>query len=75
MPRTFLTFTIAVGLFSACGGPTSPSPSATACNPQLASARVALPFFGKPFSGEFPVGNLFDHDKPFVFADTDNHYL
>jgi murein DD-endopeptidase MepM/ murein hydrolase activator NlpD len=74
MPRAILTFTIAVGLFSACGGPTSPSPSATACNPQITSARVALPFFSKPFSGDFPIGNFFDHDKPLVFDDS-NGYL
>jgi murein DD-endopeptidase MepM/ murein hydrolase activator NlpD len=23
-----------------------------------------LPIFGRPFDGEFPVGNFFDHDKP-----------
>ena len=26
-------------------------------------------FFSKPFSGDFPVGNVFDHDKLFVFSD------
>ena len=75
MPRAFLTVTIALGLFSACGGPTSPSPSATACNPQVTSARVALPFFSKPFQGEFPIGNLFDHDKPLVFNDSNGYLL
>ena len=75
MPRAFFALAIPVGLFSASRGPTSPSPSATACNPQVTSARVALPFFSKPFSGEFPIGNLFDHDKPLVFNDSNGYLL
>src|SRR4051812_31632333 len=74
MPRAFFALAIAVCLLSACRGPISPSPSATACNPQVMSARVALPFFSKPFSGDFAIGNLFDHDKALVFNDS-NGYL
>ena len=36
--------------------------------------RAAMPFFSKPFVGDFPIGNLFDHDKPLVFSDS-NGYL
>jgi murein DD-endopeptidase MepM/ murein hydrolase activator NlpD len=38
------------------------------------SAHTANPIFSKPFRGDFPTGNLFDHDKPIPFAD-DNAYL
>jgi murein DD-endopeptidase MepM/ murein hydrolase activator NlpD len=47
-----------------CSGLTSPSPLATACNPSASSARFAAPIFDRPFAGDFPTGNLFDHDKP-----------
>src|SRR5688572_13845502 len=68
--------TLAVAMTAACGssGLTSPSPAATACNPTASSARSANPIFGKPFRGDFPTGNLFDHDKPVPFADS-NSYL
>ena len=36
---------------------------------------TALPFFIKPFAGDFPTGNLFDHDKPGVFEDTNGYLL
>ena len=36
---------------------------------------MALPFFSKPFSGDFPIGNLFDHDKPLVFNDSNGYLL
>jgi murein DD-endopeptidase MepM/ murein hydrolase activator NlpD len=67
--------TLAVAM-TACGssGPTSPSPAATACNPTASSARTANPIFSKPFRGDFPTGNLFDHDKPVPFGDS-NAYL
>jgi murein DD-endopeptidase MepM/ murein hydrolase activator NlpD len=42
----------------------SPSPAATACNPNASSARFTAPLFNRPFAGDFPTGNLFDHDKP-----------
>jgi murein DD-endopeptidase MepM/ murein hydrolase activator NlpD len=60
----------------ACSGPTGPSPIATACNPTAATARLSMPFLTRPFAGDFPIGNHFDHDKPFVFADADaNGYV
>ena len=62
-------------LAAGCTGPTAPSPQATACNPSAASARVAQPLFSRPFSGDFPTGNLFDHDTPFVFADANGYQI
>ena len=69
---------IGVGLvtMAACsGGLTSPSPAATACNPTPSSARTANPIFSKPFRGDFPTGNLFDHDKPLPFGDGNSYAL
>ena len=34
-----------------------------------------MPFFSKPFAGDFPIGNLFDHDKPLVFNDSNGYLL
>ncbi len=34
-----------------------------------------MPFFSKPFVGDFPIGNLFDHDKPLVFSDSNGYLL
>ena len=65
----------ALTLAIACSGPTSPSPIATSCNPTAATARVAAPFFSRPFAGDFPNGNHFDHDKPLPFADTNGYVL
>ena len=56
------------------GGLTGPSPVAIACNPSESTARIAMPIFGRPFNGDFPNGNLFDHDKPLYTGDT-NGYL
>ena len=36
------------------------------CDPTAASSNRALPLFSKPFAGDFPVANMFDHDKPSV---------
>ena len=50
---------------AACGvGLVSPSPVATACMPTESTARIATPMFDRPFAGDFPTGNLFDHDNP-----------
>lgn len=65
----------ALALASGCSGPTSPSPAATACNPTASSAQTASPFFNRPFRGEFPLGTLFDHDKPVPFGDGNNYVL
>ena len=62
-------------LVMACSGPTNPSPIATACNPSAATARLATPFFSKPFAGDFPTGTHFDHDKPFIFEDANGYVL
>lgn len=59
----------AVVLAMACSRLTGPSPLATLCNPTAATANQAFPFFIKPFAGDFPNGNLFDHDKPIGFDD------
>lgn len=61
-------------VIAACRGLTSPSPVATACSPSETTARIAMPIFGRPFTGDFPNGNLFDHDKPVYTGDT-NGYL
>lgn len=34
-----------------------------------------MPFFSRPFAGDFPTGNLFDHDKPLVFNDSNGYLL
>ena len=63
-------------LLAGCsGGPTSPSPAATACNPTASSARVAKAIFSKPFAGDFPTGTLFDHDKPISYEDSNSYSL
>jgi hypothetical protein len=74
MPRAVVSLLMLSGVFSGCRGPASPSTITAACNPSDATARVAMPFFSKPFAGDFPLGNLFDHDKPLVFSDS-NAYL
>ena len=75
MPRAIILLVAGVVSSAACNHLTSPSPQATACNPSAASARVAQPLFSRPFSGDFPTGNLFDHDKPFVFADANGYQI
>ena len=67
---------VALVVLAGCsGGLTSPSPTATACNPTASSARIANPIFSKPFRGDFPTGNLFDHDKPLPFGDGNSYAL
>jgi murein DD-endopeptidase MepM/ murein hydrolase activator NlpD len=34
-----------------------------------------MPFFSRPFAGDFPTGDLFDHDKPLVFNDSNGYLL
>jgi len=34
-----------------------------------------MPFFSRPFAGDFPTGNLFDHDKPLAFNDSNGRLL
>ena len=34
-----------------------------------------MPFFSKPFRGDFPTGTLFDHDKPIPFGDGNSYSL
>ena len=75
MPRAIVSLLILGGVLSGCGGPSSPSPIGVACNPSATSARAATSFFGKPFAGDFPIGNLFDHDKPLVFDDSNGYLL
>jgi len=49
---------------SCATGPTFPSPRSWSCNPSATSATDVVEFFRSPFDGTYPVGNLFDHDKP-----------
>ncbi len=68
----------AVVLAIACSGttgPTGPSPTAASCNPTASTSRFATPFFIKPFAGDFPTGNMFDHDKPLIFEDSNGYLL
>ncbi len=76
MPRPWRLAVIAAAFaVAACKGPTAPTAQATACNPTATTARQVQPLFSKPFGGEFPLGNLFDHDKPFVFEDTNGYQI
>src|SRR5262245_42009912 len=60
---------------TACtSGLTDPSPVSASCNPTALSAVTAVPLFGRPFAGDYPVGNFFDHDKP-VDNDTNGYVL
>ena len=42
--------------------------------PQPASANAVLPISSRPFAGAFPIGNLFDHDKP-IDGDANGYVL
>ena len=75
MPRAVASILMLTGVFSGCGGPASPSTVTAACEPSATTARAAMPFFSKPFAGDFPIGNLFDHDKPLVFDDSNGDVL
>jgi murein DD-endopeptidase MepM/ murein hydrolase activator NlpD len=74
-PARLIAVAIAI-VAAACGnGLTGPSPVATNCNPTESTARVAMPMFGRPFAGDFPTGNLFDHDTPVDFTGADGDLL
>ena len=45
------------------------------CAPSAATANASLPIFGPPFTGERPVGNVFDHDLPLAFDDANTYQL
>jgi murein DD-endopeptidase MepM/ murein hydrolase activator NlpD len=64
-----------LALVSCGSGPTSPSQLATECHPTASSAKTASPTFNRPFRGDFPIGDLFDHDKPVPFGDGNNYLL
>jgi len=66
---------LAIVIAGCHSGLTDPSPVATACNPSAATARIAMPFFRRPFIGDFPTGNLFDHDRPLGFEDGNGRLL
>jgi murein DD-endopeptidase MepM/ murein hydrolase activator NlpD len=69
-----LTIVVSAAAALACSsGLTDPSPESAACGPVSTSANAALPIFGRPFNGAFPIGNFFDHDKP--VADANNGYV
>jgi murein DD-endopeptidase MepM/ murein hydrolase activator NlpD len=75
MPIRVWTALVLLALGGCGSGPTSPSPVSTACTPTASSARAASPAFYRPFQGEFPTGNLFDHDKPIPFGDGNNYVV
>ena len=63
------------GVTLACAnGLTAPSAASASCNPASATANAVLPMFGRPFAGDFPTGNFFDHDKP-VDGDANGYVL
>jgi murein DD-endopeptidase MepM/ murein hydrolase activator NlpD len=75
MRHGFRYLVLAGSLASACtSGLTNPSPASAACEPSPASANGYVPLFGPPFSGAFPTGNFFDHDKP-VEGDANGYVL
>src|SRR5687767_12847758 len=77
MCRALTVIVVAIVGWAACGRNTltSPSPEAAACIPSAGSAQVSQPFFSRPFNGDFPVGNLFDHDKPVAFEDANGYQI
>jgi murein DD-endopeptidase MepM/ murein hydrolase activator NlpD len=75
MRRAVVSLLVLGGALGGCGGLSTPSPITGACDPSATTARAAMPLFGKPFVGDFPVGNLFDHDKPLVFGDSNGYLL
>ena len=44
------------------------------CTPTAATAESRLEIFSRPFEGEHPRGNVFDHDRP-ILSEDDNGYL
>ncbi len=77
-PRTTIAVTIVLAvLLTACSGGDSfdgpaledePAPRPSAGSP-------TLPFFVKPFRGEYALLNYFDHARPNAFADTNGYQL
>ncbi len=46
-----------------------------AVRPRPGPRNQTLPILQKPFAGEFPLGNFFDHELPFEFTDTNGYQL
>jgi len=65
-PRGLSSLGVACALatITCSSGLVDPSAESAACGPVSTSANAALPIFGRPFEGSFPIGNFFDHDKP-----------
>ena len=87
MRRLLLTAAVsgcAVTMLASCGGGSggsgatpAPSPApipAPTPVPPTPPARV-VPFFDKPFAGEYVVGNFFDHSVPKEFVDTNGTFV
>ncbi len=47
----------------------------TSCAPAAATAQSRLEIFDRPFIGEYPVANTFDHDLPLLFEDRNDYLL
>ena len=45
------------------------------CAPSAASAESRLEIFSRPFEGEHPTGNVFDHDLPTLYDDRNGYVL
>jgi hypothetical protein len=50
-------------------------PLRDAISPKPAAANTVMPLFVKPFSGEYPVLNYFDHDRPVAPNDINGYQL
>ena len=74
MPRAIVSFVILSGVLSGCGWPLSPSTITVACTLGHERARRHA-LLQRPFAGDFPTGNLFDHDKPLAFNDSNGRLL
>src|SRR5262245_46153265 len=73
--RTAASALLIICTAAACGkGLVDPSPISAGCNPTSLSANTVVPLFVRPFTGDYPVGNFFDHDKP-ITNDTNGYVL
>ena len=45
------------------------------CGDAPDTGNRVLPLFSRPFAGEFPLTNYFDHDVPFAFQDANGYQL
>ena len=68
---------VVAALIAACGGsdPFDGPALENEPEPRPSAGSPVLPFFVKPFSGEYTLLNYFDHARPNAFADTNGYQL